>query len=407
MEKSTSKRSFLLVIFGLTAIVLIVSIILPMRDLLDLGKKMPGMPMNATAHGVLKSGVHETDNLIYLTHILMFVLGIGWGIFLIYTLLRFRQSKNPIASYAGVRSHLSSYLEIGVAVIEGVLLIGISLPFWSQQLVDANVKSDEDPLVVRVLAEQFAWNFHYPGPDGKFGRIVNPKTVKGNKGFYRDNPVGLDLSDPNARDDITTINQLHLSVNKPVIAQLMSKDVIHAFSLPVMRVKQDAIPGIQIPVYFEPSKSSYDRVSITDFTVTPKEDQKEDQIFVITVGPEHIKDFYGRGEIGQEASPPPEKDFYGILGRAAKVLFTGSELGQRGQELIVKNINLENGTFEVSSPKDLIGSKIVKISRPWEVACAQLCGIGHYLMRADMVVHPEGEFEKWMAKKVAESEEDE
>ena len=74
MEKSTSKRSFLLVIFGLTAIVLIVSIILPMRDLLDLGKKMPGMPMNATAHGVLKSGVHETDNLIYLTHILMFVL---------------------------------------------------------------------------------------------------------------------------------------------------------------------------------------------------------------------------------------------------------------------------------------------------------------------------------------------
>ena len=61
----------------------------------------------------------------------------------------------------------------------------------------------------------------------------------------------------------------------------------------------------------------------------------------------------------------------------------------------------------MSSPKDLIGSKIVKISRPWEVACAQLCGIGHYLMRADMVVHPEGEFEKWMAKKVAESEEDE
>ena len=393
MEKSTSKRSFLLVIFGLTAIVLIVSIILPMRDLLDLGKKMPGMPMNATAHGVLKSGVHETDNLIYLTHILMFVLGIGWGIFLIYTLLRFRQSKNPIASYAGVRSHLSSYLEIGVAVIEGVLLIGISLPFWSQQLVDANVKSDEDPLVVRVLAEQFAWNFHYPGPDGKFGRIINPKTVKGNKSFYRDNPVGLDLSDPNARDDITTVNQLHLPVNKPVIAQLMSKDVIHAFSLPVMRVKQDTIPGIQVPVYFEPNKSSYDLVNITDFTVTSKGDQNS----VITVGSEHIKDFYGRGE----------KDFYGILGRAAKVLFIGGILGPRGQALVVKNINLENGTFEVSSPKDLNGSKIVKIVRPWEVACAQLCGIGHYRMRADMVVHPEEEFEKWMAKKVAEFAEDE
>jgi len=393
MEKSASKRSFLLVIFGLVAIVVIVSVVLPMRDLLDLGKKMPGMPMNATAHGVLQSGIHETDNLIYLIHVLMFVLGIGWGVFLVYTLLRFRQSKNPTASYDGVRGHLSSYLEIGVAVIEGILLIGVSLPFWSQQLVDANVKSVKAPLVVRVLAEQFAWNFHYPGPDGKFGRIINPKTVEGNKSFYRDNPVGLDLSDPNARDDITTVNQLHLPVNKPVIAQLMSKDVIHSFSLPVMRVKQDTIPGIQVPVYFEPNKSSYDLVNITDFTVTPKGDQNS----VITIGPEHIKDFYGR----------EEKDFYGILGRASKVLFTGGTLGPRGQELVVKNINLANGAFEVSSPKDLSGSKIVKIVRPWEVACAQLCGIGHYLMRADMVVHPKEEFEKWMAKKVAESAEDE
>ena len=173
MGKSTSKRSLLLVIFGLTAIVVIASIVLDMRQLLDLGKKMPGMPMNATAHGVLQSGIHETDNLIYLIHVLMFVLGTGWGVFLIYTLLRFRQSKNPTASYDGAKSHLSSYLEIGVAVIEGILLIGISLPFWSEQLADADVKSGKSPLVVRVLAEQFAWNFHYPGPDGKFGRVIN------------------------------------------------------------------------------------------------------------------------------------------------------------------------------------------------------------------------------------------
>jgi len=393
MEKSTSKRPLLLVIFGLAAIVVIVSIVLDMRQLLDLGKKMPGMPMNATAHGVLQSGIHETDNLIYLIHVLMFVLGIGWGVFLIYTLLRFRQSKNPNASYDGAKSHLSSYLEIGVAVIEGILLIGISLPFWSEQLADADVKSGKSPLVVRVLAEQFAWNFHYPGPDGKFGRVINPEMVKGNKSFYRDNPVGLDLSDPNAKDDITTVNQLHLPINKPIIAQLMSKDVIHSFSLPVMRVKQDTIPGIQVPVYFEPSKASYDLVDITNFTIASNGNQN----FTIAVGPEHIKDFYGR----------EERSFYGILGRASKVLFTGGKLGSRGQELIVKSINLENGTFDVSSPKDLNGSKIVKIVRPWEVSCAQLCGIGHYRMRADMVVHPKEEFEKWMAKKIAESIEDE
>lgn len=106
--------------------------------------------------------------------------------------------------------------------------------------------AEKDATVVRVVAEQFSWNVHYPGPDGIFGR-TSPDLVS------PDNPLGLDRTDPYAKDDITTINQLNLPVDKPVIVKLSSKDVIHSFNLPVMRVKQDVIPGLVIPVWFTPS----------------------------------------------------------------------------------------------------------------------------------------------------------
>ena len=69
------------------------------------------------------------------------------------------------------------------------------------------------------------------------------------------NPIGLDFDDPYAKDDITTVGQLRIPVEKPVIIHLTSKDVIHSFSLPVMRVKQDVIPGMSIPIWFEPTRT--------------------------------------------------------------------------------------------------------------------------------------------------------
>ncbi|HSF44210.1 MAG TPA: cytochrome c oxidase subunit II, partial [Thermoanaerobaculia bacterium] len=86
------------------------------------------------------------------------------------------------------------------------------------------------------------------GADGVFGRTDVKKVTAGG------NPLGIDLTDPAAQDDVITLNQLHLPVDKPAIIYLSSKDVIHSFFLPQMRVKQDAIPGQVIPVYFTPNK---------------------------------------------------------------------------------------------------------------------------------------------------------
>jgi cytochrome c oxidase subunit 2 len=197
------------------------------------------MPKVASAHGA------SLDHVSDLVHILMLVLFVGWMAFFIYTLVRFRASRHPRADHVGVKSHASTYLEVTVAVIEGVLLVGFSIPLWADRVDE--LPDEKDSVVVRVIGEQFAWNMHYPGPDGTFGKS-EPTLVD-----TQSNPVGLDRNDPAAKDDITTVNQLYLPVHRPAIIHVSSKDVIHSFSLPHMRSKQDAIPGLRTPLWFEPT----------------------------------------------------------------------------------------------------------------------------------------------------------
>jgi len=211
------------------------------------------MPPLASEHGA------RLDYMSSLVHWLMAFLFVGWLIYFLLVLFKFRSKRNPKANYHGTKSHYSMYIEVGVAVFEVILLIGFALPAWASWVEPHEVS--EDPLVVRVVAQQFAWNVHYPGVDGVFGRSA-VELVDGSAVELIDeatNPLGLDRSDPMAMDDIVTINQLHLPVNRPVTVRLSSKDVIHSFALPVMRVKQDAIPGMEIPVYFTPILESGDQ----------------------------------------------------------------------------------------------------------------------------------------------------
>jgi len=213
-----------------------------------------GMPALAAANG------EQIDALIGWIHVFMFILFVGWGAFFLYCLVRFRRSRQPVADYTGVRSHASNYAEIAVAIVEAILLVGFSIPLWAAR-VDHR-PSESEALVVEVTGEQFAWNIHYAGPDGKFGR-TDIKLLD-----LQSNPLGVDRDDPNAKDDVTTVNQLYLPVNKPVIVKLRSKDVIHSFGVPEFRVKQDAIPGLTIPIWFIPNVTTADmrtRVSNAEF----------------------------------------------------------------------------------------------------------------------------------------------
>jgi cytochrome c oxidase subunit 2 len=196
------------------------------------------MPIDASAHGP------ELDRWSAIVHWLMLVLFVGWGAFFLYVLVRFRKGANPKASYHGAKGKISKGLEVGVAIVEVILLVFYAIPAWAVRV--GQLPSESEAVVVRVVGEQFAWNVQYPGQDGRFGRtearLVAP-----------DNPLGLDRTDPNAKDDITDINNLHLPVNRPALVHLTTKDVIHSFGLYEMRVKQDAVPGLEMPVWFIPN----------------------------------------------------------------------------------------------------------------------------------------------------------
>ena len=198
-----------------------------------------GLPPLASEHG------GALDHTLGLVHLLMLVLFVGWSAFFVYVLVRFRSRRNPKADHAGVTGHTSSWLEGGVALAEAVLLIGFSIPLWADR-VD-RFPPPAEATRVRVVAEQFAWNVHYPGKDGVWGK-TEAKLVD-----VQSNPLGLDRSDPAAKDDNTTLNRLYLPVGRPALIQLTSKDVIHSFALQEMRIKQDVTPGTSLAVWFVPN----------------------------------------------------------------------------------------------------------------------------------------------------------
>ncbi len=199
-----------------------------------------GLPIDISTHG------WAIDRLIRVIHLVMLVLFVGWAFFLIYSIFRYRARPGHKAEYHVKHFKLPTYLEIAVAVTEVILLTAFSFPVWHQY---REAFPDPDKaLHVKVVAEQFAWNIHYPGKDRVFGKS-DPKLMSAM------NPLGLDPNDPNGKDDFSTINQLQIPVHVPVIVDLSSKDVIHSFFLPVMRVKQDAIPGQAISLWFEAKQS--------------------------------------------------------------------------------------------------------------------------------------------------------
>ena len=186
------------------------------------------------------------DQLINVLHVFMVALFIGWGIFFIYCLIRYRRGANPIATYDPIKAKSSKYVEIFVVVFEAVLLVALSMPVWSAFKSDP--PSESEAVHVRVKAEQFAWNVHYAGADGVFGRTA-PQYIT------PENLLGIDPDDTNGKDDFNSINNLHVPVKRPVLIKLTSKDVIHSFKVPVLRVTQDAIPGQEISFWFETTRT--------------------------------------------------------------------------------------------------------------------------------------------------------
>jgi cytochrome c oxidase subunit II len=204
--------------------------------------ELTGIVPNAAEHGP------NIDHFLEFCHWFMAALFVGWTTYYFYALWRFNAKRNPKANYYGVTSKASVHLEASVVLIEAVLLLGFALPLWSGRVAPESWPDKDKALRIRAIGEQFAWNFHYTGPDGIFGR-------QDNRLISPQNPLGLDNTDPAAADDIVTKGDLALEQYRPTVIEISSKDVIHSLSLHPMRMTQDAIPGSVIPMWFRPVKT--------------------------------------------------------------------------------------------------------------------------------------------------------
>jgi cytochrome c oxidase subunit 2 len=157
-----------------------------------------------------------------------------------YAIVKFRNDGGR-AGYSHGNNKLEALWTSAAAVLFiGLVLMGANI--WAGVHFEP---APGDAIPIEVMAKQFAWNFRYPGPDGQFGR-TDLKLINDAAG----NPLGLDDKDPAAKDDIVSAS-LRVPAGKPIKLILHSRDVIHNFFVRELRLKQDLVPGMEIPFHFQ------------------------------------------------------------------------------------------------------------------------------------------------------------
>jgi len=168
----------------------------------------------------------DIDNLFTLINLIVGVwFIIAEGVFL-YLIIRFRRKEGVKAAYiTGEEKSQKKWISYphALVILCDIVLIYGTMVVWNK----VKVTLPEPDETVKVISQQWAWTFVHPGPDGKL----------------------------NTEDDIATVDELHVKVDTVYHYELQSKDVVHSFSVPVFRLKQDAVPGRTITGWFEPIKT--------------------------------------------------------------------------------------------------------------------------------------------------------
>ena len=200
-----------------------------------------GLPVAASTYA---SRVDSALNILHVGMVAIFVL---WGVFFTYCLIRYRRNAQPVASHGSSKGGMISFApDIMVLAFEIWLIFSLGMPIWSHIKEEFPPASESNH--VNLIAEQFAWGFQYPGADNTFGKR-DPLQISSA------NTIGIDANDPASKDDIITLNELHVPIGKPTLLQMTSKDVIHSFFVPEFRVKHDVVPGMNLPLWFQPLKA--------------------------------------------------------------------------------------------------------------------------------------------------------
>jgi cytochrome c oxidase subunit 2 len=271
------------------------------------------------------------------------------GLLLLFCFL-YKAKKDKRATY----SHGSMKAEAAWTIVPAAILAWLAIVqagSWQEIRTGFPDESDPDNVVVQVMARQFDWEFRWASADGVF-------SLEG---------------DPEMADDIMTTNRLFVPYGKKVLCKMSSIDVIHSFFIPYARVKQDAMPGIMTKVWFEVSRYPVWNLQTQELEHWTEEDFNGQLVGIpwnryMGTGTEEF--VYSRSE--------PDK--YNVT---------------------IPSWNKKEGVTEVTVLQD---GKLTKVPADdvnyvlhfIEIACAELCGMGHYGMDADLFILPPVLYEKWL-----------
>lgn len=192
----------------------------------------------ASAHG------SDIDNLMNVTWVLIFIVQAVTQVLLHYFAFKYRGKEGQKALFFSDSTKLE-VIWSGIPAVVLAVLILFGLYAWTNIMF---VDEDEETIVVEVYAQQFKWTARYAGPDNVLGK-ANVRLIDGV------NTLGVDMSDPNAQDDII-VTELHIPKGKKVHFKFRSQDVLHSAYFPHFRAQMNCVPGMVTEFAFEPIYTS-------------------------------------------------------------------------------------------------------------------------------------------------------
>jgi cytochrome c oxidase subunit 2 len=290
----------------------------------------------------------------------MFILTEG---LLLYFCIAYRRRPGHRPTY----THGNHKAEIAWTIIPAVMLLALAIMqigTWNKIKKEFPDKHNPDVTSIDFLGEQYKWNVRYPGTKAKY------------KGEY----------------EYTNLSNVHLPFGNTALFNIRSKDVIHSVFIPHMRVKQDTVPGLRQRVWFKPN-----RFFLVDLKA---QHVKEGEMYVLEDNEWTKKDRMIQPKVWISLDPAnPGKDFEqgGKYFESRIAVQEHTELNGLYQVPTIKGVQkkvkvLQRGKVtekqEFSSCDYALGI--------FEIACAELCGMGHYTMRGFLYVEPPSVYDAWI-----------
>jgi cytochrome c oxidase subunit 2 len=333
------------------------------------------LPPSASSYA---DDVDSLYRLIFWTTTVMFIL--TEGLLLIFCVI-YRRRPGHRPTY----THGNNTAEIAWTVIPALMLLTIAIlqiPTWNNIKKEFPSPADKDVTVIDFLGEQYKWNVRYPGAKEKY---------KGDSEY-------------------TNLSNVHIPFGNKALFNLRSKDVIHSLFIPMMRVKQDTVPGLRQRAWFKANRF---------FLVSPKEQESDGKHYYALENNEwtqkdHI--IQKRSWVYLDDATNTPKD--GSPFFFAKDFQQGGKLFDK--KIAVQGHNEVNGLYTVpvingvaKKVRVLYQGKVADGQFAdcdyalgiFEIACAELCGMGHYTMRAFLYVEPPVVFDAWLKAEVEDASE--